>query len=853
MPHYADPSRCPDCAAALPAAPGTCPTCGLPLTGPLATELLRTLRRADDLLGQLRASAVELATAGSTAASTAGSTATGSGAHYPPPTDLPDRASYDPGAGRPAGPSRGLTIHSVPRILLSLGALCLLVAAVIFLAVAWSWLGVGGRTTVLVALTATAGGLGVRFGRTDLRVAAESLVTVALGLLMLDLAGAQDAGWLGDLEGSALAVLVGGVLAAAGALLLLALPADRPRLVAPQVAVVAGLLASGVAVHDLTDRHTLVLTLAVLASAGIVRAVRGRQAVVLMRGVAGTGGWWWSALTLYGAGRVVGVAQEEAGLTWDALWGSGEVVPLAVAAALAPVPVAVTGARSLALQVCLGVSTVLTTIVVLLPSLDSTATGSAAAWLVALVLWTAVAHVVARAPHWSARLRWSAVAPLAVSAAVVAVAASTLVGRALDAVLGVGSPYGEDIAVRLAPVEVTADGLVHPLMLLPLSAALLAATYVALPWRRWVVEGAAGVLALAALGTLAQYAVPLWVVAAIVATSGVALLADASRRPGPRGVVGTSVGAALLLASSVFALPSAVLASAALGVVVLVVVTLLARAGRGARDTRPASAVCGVAGAALPLAWAAFVWSFAEATGLGVDLRAYPVLVVGGLLAIVRHRVEVEAAAVAAAVLVTPLALDASGDGSVSLAVHLTLAGALVTASSLIHADRRVLAIPGGLLLAAATWVRLADLGVSAPEAYTLPTALVLVALGIDRLRRDPAAASETTLLPGLVLATVPSLLWALGDPVSLRALLLGAACLVLVLAAVRVRWSAPLLVGSVVGAILVLRELAPYVAQTPQWLAIGLAGAVLTVIGVTWERRLQDLQVAGSFLGRLR
>ena len=141
----------------------------------------------------------------------------------------------------------------------------------------------------------------------------------------------------------------------------------------------------------------------------------------------------------------------------------------------------------------------------------------------------------------------------------------------------------------------------------------------------------------------------------------------------------------------------------------------------------------------------------------------------------------------------------------------------------------------------------------SAPEAYTLPTALVLVALGIDRLRRDPAAASETTLLPGLVLATVPSLLWVLGDPVSLRALLLGAACLVLVLAAVRVRWSAPLLVGSVVGAILVLRELAPYVAQTPQWLAIGLAGAVLTVIGVTWERRLQDLQVAGSFLGRLR
>ena len=228
-------------------------------------------------------------------------------------------------------------------------------------------------------------------------------------------------------------------------------------------------------------------------------------------------------------------------------------------------------------------------------------------------------------------------------------------------------------------------------------------------------------------------------------------------------------------------------------------------------------------------------------------------IVVAGLLAIVLHRVEVEAAAAVAAALLAPIAVGAAGDGSVALALHLTLAGALVTASSLIHGDRRVLALPGGLLLAAATWVRLADLGVTSPEAYTLPTALVLVALGLYRLRRQASTTTGTSLLPGLVLATVPSLLWVLGDPVSLRALLLGAACLVLVIGAVQVRWGAPLLVGAGVGAILVLRELAPYVAQTPQWLAIGLAGAVLTVIGVTWEKRLQDLQVAGGFLGRLR
>ena len=48
----------------------------------------------------------------------------------------------------------------MPALLLGTGALCLLVAAVIFLAVAWSWLGVGGRTAVLVTLT----GLGLAAG-----------------------------------------------------------------------------------------------------------------------------------------------------------------------------------------------------------------------------------------------------------------------------------------------------------------------------------------------------------------------------------------------------------------------------------------------------------------------------------------------------------------------------------------------------------------------------------------------------------------------------------------------------------------------------------------------------------------
>ena len=45
-------------------------------------------------------------------------------------------------------------------------------------------------------------------------------------------------------------------------------------------------------------------------------------------------------------------------------------------------------------------------------------------------------------------------------------------------------------------------------------------------------------------------------------------------------------------------------------------------------------------------------------------------------------------------------------------------------------------------------------------------------------------------------------------------------------------RWTAPVLVGWVGGAALVLRELAPYAEQTPQWVLIGAAGIVLLGVG---------------------
>jgi len=91
-----------------------------------------------------------------------------------------------------------------------------------------------------------------------------------------------------------------------------------------------------------------------------------------------------------------------------------------------------------------------------------------------------------------------------------------------------------------------------------------------------------------------------------------------------------------------------------------------------------------------------------------------------------------------------------------------------------------------------------------------------------------------------------------LAEPVTARAVWLGAGCLALVLAGVRLRWSGPLLVGAAAGGLEVVRE-ATYATVVPQWVLIALVGTVLTVIGVTWEQRLRDLRLAAGYVRGLR
>ncbi|HEU5037407.1 MAG TPA: hypothetical protein VFT70_10395 [Nocardioides sp.] len=790
---YADPFVCPSCSSRLPVHVAACPRCGLLLRVPLATELLQTLRTADDLLARLRTQSREAAA----------------------PAPLPPLPAAPGRAPRPVSTSSAL---SVPRILLGLGALCLLVAAVAFLVAAWAWLGVGGRTAVLTGLTLVSGGLGTWLGRRALRVAGESLTTVGLGLLALDVVGADRAGWLGELATDELVAVLGGALLTAGLALAL-----TTRLVAPQVVAVGGLTALGAGLLAATGHQTLVPTALVIAHAGLAALARARRLTALLVSAAIGASCWWLGLLLAG----LGVAATHASL--PALWADGHGASLLVASVLPLLLVPFLRHHADAVRASVAATAALLTVTAGVPALDGSATVLDVVALAALVGWTIVALV---APVAWRPVAW---APMLVTALPVGLATSGLAGRALANAIPASPPFTGTSADRLG----VPDPDVAPVLLLLGVAGLLVALLAVLPRRpRWQVPAAA--LALAGLGTLALHPVPVWTVAAGLAVLGALLAADALRNEDAFGLGESIVGVGLAALGTVVALPSDVLTSAALALLVAVAAVLHRHGWVGQQL---------VGGLLLPTAAAGFVWVALGVADVDADHRGVPVLVLVGLLAIARPRPEVEAPAALAATVATVAAVD----GSTSLAVHLTVAGALVTGTALVNPGRRTAGWLGGALLAAATWVRLWDVGVTAPEPYTLPTAVALLAVGLFHLRREPGAPTWGALGPGLALATVPPLLWVVDDPASPRAVLLGLGCLALVLGGAQLRWNAPLVVGAAVGATVVLRELAPYVAVVPQWALIGSAGTLLTVVGVTWERRLRDLRAAGAYLGALR
>ncbi|MEX1078816.1 MAG: hypothetical protein WED09_06890 [Homoserinimonas sp.] len=163
-----------------------------------------------------------------------------------------------------------------------------------------------------------------------------------------------------------------------------------------------------------------------------------------------------------------------------------------------------------------------------------------------------------------------------------------------------------------------------------------------------------------------------------------------------------------------------------------------------------------------------------------------------------------------------------------------------------------------GIALAAAVAVAGVSTGALDPiELGTVPLAIALLATGRIRLAAEPGSRSWRTLAPAIIVILVPSLLATISEPELWRLVGLGVVSVtVLIVGAVR-RLQAPFILGLVIALIHGFATFAPQVRAVYEsqewWLWAGLAGIVLVVVAIRYEKRIQSLKDAVGRIAALR
>ncbi len=771
-----DPTICPDCRAPL-GGDAVCTGCGLRLAGPLATDLWRTMQAADALIQRLRAEPAGVASA---------SSPTGALPSAPP---IPPR--------RP--PARtSLPSASVPVVLLTLGALCLLVAAVVFVAVAWSSLSLAAKSTILLALTGLLAAGAAAVTRRGLRGAAETLWVVVAGMLVVDLvsAVAADLAGLGVLTERDKAVLVG--LALLGLSIVVGLwsvstPLRTVHAMTGVAAVGAVTLTSGAAWSYESAAGTAI-SVPVLALGGLLLTrVLPHQGWA----VASVAVLSWLALLIYGTDATY---PQEGSIWWTGPQG-WPFLAAALLAAIVTLPLAQRLAPSVVGYAAGGGALLALALFVLGPDGDPTPDvlqSSAAALGLALVALVAPTRAVPTTPAPDTWALWAR--PAAVLSGLAGLLTATLaIERITDAAEGI-TDFPE-----FTPAPWTA----------PILAVVLVATGAAVVRQLRptpVHEDARALLVALAPGTLIGGAA-LWT-------------AEAGAAP---GVVTTTwaLTAAAFLGGALVTRHRVAAATAAVAASHLAVLVALWMTGDG-HDPM------GV--------WLA---GFAGGVLIGALLLSLPALGDRGLPRVSRMAIEGTALFFGTVAVLIPRTESVT-------AMAATLIGTAIALVGAVSRDRwwaGWLAVP---YLAAAMIVRV-DAGARPPEAYTLPAAAILLVAGTYRMVSDSRAESLRALGSGLTLALAPSLLLSLDDPVSLRGLLIGLAGLAAVALGAGLRWASPLVAGAITVAALAVAHLWPVAEAIPRWITLGGVGAVLLLVGITWEARLRNLRSMRDHLVALR
>jgi hypothetical protein len=181
--------------------------------------------------------------------------------------------------------------------------------------------------------------------------------------------------------------------------------------------------------------------------------------------------------------------------------------------------------------------------------------------------------------------------------------------------------------------------------------------------------------------------------------------------------------------------------------------------------------------------------------------------------------------------------------------VVLAIAAAPLVAYGMNPARREALLVAGLLLIIANTAFVIAAGGTTI-EWYTVPPAIVMVALGVLAWRDQ---SSWVFLGPGLLIGLVPSTLIADGNDNWIRVTLVVTAALAVIVVGAQLGLQAPFVIGAGVLAKIGIWQFLEVAPLVPRWITLGAAGAVLLGVGATYERRLSQAKQAARWLSALR
>ncbi|MGW3606074.1 SCO7613 C-terminal domain-containing membrane protein [Micromonospora sp. NPDC005161] len=769
----------------------------------LAGRLAASSRRRDELAAIVRAGV---------AASVPARPVSSTGAETPNGPGVAASAA----AGAPAPGAAETSTRTVQGLLFVLGGLLLGTAAVVFTAVAWAAVGVGGRALILAAVTALALAVPLVAVRRGLRGTAETFAAVGLLLVVLDgyAAWSVDLAGVAGWPGSRYAALVGGASAAVAAAYarwsrltgpwFAALLAAQPVL--PLLAVEAR---PGPAGWALVLLGVALLNLAVLAG---LRDGGGRARL--------------AGRVLSGVGHVAALVGAAGCALVPLLLGRAAGAPLLAGGPLLLVALAGLGSAGLVggrvlRAVAAGLLVPVLAAALLRPVAELRPSSLLiAAATVALGLAGAVRLLP---PGWRTGSRAGA---LLVAAGTVQIAALitgglavAAVGRSLPPWHGAGTGPELDWGWQVAPALALALG--ASTLLLPRGARVVVAT-----------AGAVVVLLALPVG----WAVAWPAVVAVDLVGGAVLLLAVLARPAlrPTTLLTGALGGAVLLGHGLLV----ALAAPAGALVALGTITVLGLALAVRRAAGPYRRVAGtgllVAQVALP-GVAALALFAADAPPWW---QARVALVAAGLplvavLATHRHRVELTGYAVSGAVVAVSLPglapLVVAGNEPFAPYAALAALGVALVARWDRPANGRsgLLAVAGVVLVAVAVLAALPALltALTAPYGNRGP-----VWSGVPAVVADPTALPAALAL--VVLAVAAVLTVRAVDPPLLRALPFGAAALPVLLVAVGAPW--PLLPAAVLLAGLAALLLAALAVPRPALVPIAVpAGMVLAASGV--------------------